>query len=1102
MWETVAGSPVAPAKSARWFTFVGEGDLRHLSGPSDGSGLRELAAEPVLGDTPTDTRGMWLALVQLEPAARSRLLLEHQQLLGVEARQVLGTLARDDERFRDLMDQVRAFRRTLKAMADVPQVIASIGPIARYVVRVEAGLLALSTAEEELARLGERGADVLYVDAVAALVSVASRSADFGGSYRLARLLHAFAHDAGDLAELRSLSAFWSASAAALQHRYDDEIDVLGWAALQEWLGSFQASGIGYRYDAGAVSRACRAAAFFVNASCTPAHGGVARRRRSAPVVDGLMLAQTLLLTSERVAPDDRRDQTLYQLAIVQRTLVDRRRCDPVTAIGTATRALAVLDPAAKAVARVTLARDRWQLGGPRPDFTDLIASADEIRERVSVAFAWEAVHQAARLAAETNDPDAARRLTAEAVTYARDHCPHRLGEAYHDWLHAADEGLVDCGVRVGVGYPALPDLKQLTPDRAAAVLAHMSLHCASPEIACELAAAAVGAPQQIPRVGRYAQLGEFGARARRLVGGTPTWDDARVWRWGQALLETAHKLAAEAPDTAAKRACTAVNQLVQVGTITDAIEATKLLVEVMPDCRQDTAMLVLQQLQPSAPRLVEALTPDGLDLWASLGQAIDATMQQWEAWAGLLHHRLFKGLSLEAMLTSPPQITAEAGQRMMALVDDFPADESVARAPRHEAEAAICSVLEPAERYSGRTAAQARLNAWRSYDAEVQRVSMVDSLERLGGDELEPVLPIADPDTVVISYFLGLSARDRLAETLMAFYGETMTVTKLLQPQVENRDIRLRGDHGRGWRIRPEGLDIVNLRDRLQADPGSLPATPVVQTLLERLAEIFVRPTANILLDQYAAGVRRLVIWPHGPTHFLPFGLLPIGGSRLADLFTVTTVPSLRALRPRPRTTTATIPLLVVACPTTGTDHGWPPVPQLEDQADAIAATVPESVRVPEAEATAERVLDLMAKARWVHLASHGDHVPHAPAFQSLYVAGAPLRAHQIWGRDLSAVDVITLSACESALGRVDVVDNLRGLTASLLVAGVGAVIAALWPVNTRPAETFYTAFYAAMTAGSRPVDAFGIAQRVTRSRWPQYRHWAAFTYIGGERT
>jgi CHAT domain-containing protein len=165
------------------------------------------------------------------------------------------------------------------------------------------------------------------------------------------------------------------------------------------------------------------------------------------------------------------------------------------------------------------------------------------------------------------------------------------------------------------------------------------------------------------------------------------------------------------------------------------------------------------------------------------------------------------------------------------------------------------------------------------------------------------------------------------------------------------------------------------------------------------------------------------------------------------------------------------------------------------------VAAAVPGSLRLLESQATAAHLLELMPRARWVHLAAHGDHAPYAPALQSIYVAGQPLRAHQIWGQDLSAVDVVTLSACDTALGRLDVLDNLRGLTAAFLVAGVGAVVASLWPVNAGPAATFYRAFYEALAAGSGPVEAFGLAQRATRSQWPQHRHWGAFTFIGGER-
>ena len=92
----------------------------------------------------------------------------------------------------------------------------------------------------------------------------------------------------------------------------------------------------------------------------------------------------------------------------------------------------------------------------------------------------------------------------------------------------------------------------------------------------------------------------------------------------------------------------------------------------------------------------------------------------------------------------------------------------------------------------------------------------------------------------------------------------------------------------------------------------------------------------------------------------------------------------------------------------------------------------------------------------------------------------------------------MITLSACETALGRYDITDNLRGIPASLLQRGARTIIGTLWPVETYTSHDFFTALYRELRQGRSILDAFTTAQRQTRERHPQYRDWGAFNLIG----
>ena len=93
----------------------------------------------------------------------------------------------------------------------------------------------------------------------------------------------------------------------------------------------------------------------------------------------------------------------------------------------------------------------------------------------------------------------------------------------------------------------------------------------------------------------------------------------------------------------------------------------------------------------------------------------------------------------------------------------------------------------------------------------------------------------------------------------------------------------------------------------------------------------------------------------------------------------------------------------------------------------------------------------------------------------------------------------VVTLSACETALGRFDRQDNLQGLPAALLLAGVQTIIGTQWEVSDAAAAVFFPTLYRRLNAGSDVFEAFRAAQKTTRTAYPQYWDWGAFYLLGG---
>ena len=107
--------------------------------------------------------------------------------------------------------------------------------------------------------------------------------------------------------------------------------------------------------------------------------------------------------------------------------------------------------------------------------------------------------------------------------------------------------------------------------------------------------------------------------------------------------------------------------------------------------------------------------------------------------------------------------------------------------------------------------------------------------------------------------------------------------------------------------------------------------------------------------------------------------------------------------------------------------------MPESINEAELVAEVF-DAEPISEREATRAALIDALQRSRYVHLSTHGKHNVYAPSFQCLFLtpdqtSDGRFYAHELLSLDLAGLEVITLSACETALGRYDSADNLRGL-------------------------------------------------------------------------
>ncbi|WP_103507773.1 CHAT domain-containing protein [Streptomyces sp. SM13] len=358
----------------------------------------------------------------------------------------------------------------------------------------------------------------------------------------------------------------------------------------------------------------------------------------------------------------------------------------------------------------------------------------------------------------------------------------------------------------------------------------------------------------------------------------------------------------------------------------------------------------------------------------------------------------------------------------------------------------------------------------------------------------------LLDDRTVLLTWFLPTAVNG--AAVLLAVTREGSTITVQLGDGYGDDGDGDGGPEGAAvYADRHPVADLVEaVRTEVERDPLFGEVTPEGRRLLT--GHELPLPDGDQLAAWRARDKDRLLLWPHGALHYLPVALCSAGGRTIADDWTVVTVAGLEALLPaagpvRPRRTA------VLASGSGGVPYGLSAEPALEEHARTVAAAVGAHALTGPA-ATRAGLLAELATADVVHLAVHGTMDQDAPWLHCLYFTpdeddDGRLFAHDFLELDLSGVRLVTLAACESALGRFDRADNVRGVPAALITAGVQAVVGCLWAVRPEPATYFFQRLHRRADLADAPEQAFRAAQTATRARYPQYRDWGAFTCLLG---
>lgn len=139
-------------------------------------------------------------------------------------------------------------------------------------------------------------------------------------------------------------------------------------------------------------------------------------------------------------------------------------------------------------------------------------------------------------------------------------------------------------------------------------------------------------------------------------------------------------------------------------------------------------------------------------------------------------------------------------------------------------------------------------------------------------------------------------------------------------------------------------------------------------------------------------------------------------------------------------------------------------------------------------------------ARYRYLHFAAHAVVDDRRPERTGIALAGGDLTLGDIRRESLSA-ELVTLSACETALGREVRGEGVIGLPHAFLSAGARGVVVTLWRVRDRDAADFMSDLYGEIARGIGPAAALRSVRRAwMESNGPhaEPRAWAPWVLVG----
>jgi CHAT domain-containing protein len=246
-----------------------------------------------------------------------------------------------------------------------------------------------------------------------------------------------------------------------------------------------------------------------------------------------------------------------------------------------------------------------------------------------------------------------------------------------------------------------------------------------------------------------------------------------------------------------------------------------------------------------------------------------------------------------------------------------------------------------------------------------------------------------------------------------------------------------------------------------------------------------------------------KIIVVPHGVMHKVPFSSLFDGHNFLNDRFEVSVIPSISVIeylssnRKNEKSS-----LLAFGNPKTG----FSDLEFAEKEVRLITPHFTKNRTYFREHARESQVKDSISGWNVVHFACHGEFSEKQPFQSGLFLTPDEMndgffQVHEIFSLNLSQANLVTLSACETGLGRVVGGDDLVGLALAFMYAGAPSILASLWDVDDGSTAILMSKFYHNWIKNNMSKSESLRRARLSLKEIPEYSHpffWAAFQLIG----